>query len=72
MRAQQVLDDAEIRVTGIDALNKALGQPGAMRFLALVGRDPTDYVQISRRLYQGQTAQAIFRRAKTEWKRARR
>lgn len=72
MASQRVLDDAQIRVTGIEALNNALGHVGAMRFLALVGRDPTDYVRISRRLYRGQTAREIFHRAKAAWKTAKR
>ena len=72
MASQQLLDDTQIRVSGIDALNKVLGHAGAMRFLALVGRDPTDYVRISRRLYRGQTAHTIFQRAKAGWKRAAR
>ena len=72
MAPQQMLDDTQIRVGGIDALNKALGHTGAMRFLVLVGRDPTDYVKISRRLYRGQTVQGIFKRAEAGWKRARR
>ena len=51
------MDDAEIRVIGIEALNKALGPSAALRFLTLIRREPTDYVEISRRLYDGQTAE---------------
>jgi hypothetical protein len=66
MKAQG-LDDTEIRLKGIDALNKALGPSGALRFLTLFHRDRTDYVEISRRLYQGQTIDEIFERACANW-----
>ncbi len=62
------MDDTEIRIVGIDALNKALGPAAALRFLSLFHRDPTDYVEISQRLYAGQTIDEIFDRAKKQWK----
>jgi len=63
MTASQTMNDTDLRVNGIDALNKALGVSGALRFLTLIHREPTDYVQISRRLYEGQTVDEIFDRA---------
>lgn len=57
------VDDNTIRLNGIEALNKALGHSDALRFLALLHREPTDYVEISRRLYDGQTVDEIFGRA---------
>ncbi|MER3446948.1 MAG: hypothetical protein C4291_08945 [Candidatus Dadabacteria bacterium] len=62
------MNDAEIRIIGIEALNKALGPTAAFRFLTLIQREPTDYVKISRRLYKGQTIDDIFDRAKKHWK----
>ena len=62
------MDDAEIKISGIEALNKALGPSAALRFLTLIRREPTDYVEISQRLYNGQTAEEIFERAKKNWK----
>jgi hypothetical protein len=59
------MDDAEIRVRGLDALYKALGPARAHKFLAMF-REPTDYVKISRRLYEGQSIEEIFDRAKKE------
>lgn len=59
MKAQQ-FDDAEIKFKGIEALNKALGPSAALRFLTMFHREPTDYVEISRRLYEGQTIDEIF------------
>ena len=59
----QTLNDVEIRANGILALNKALGPTAALRFLTLISREPTDYVAISRRLYEGQSVAEIYRRA---------
>ena len=61
------MNDTELRISGIEALNKALGPAAALRFLALLHREPTDYVEISRRLYNGQTVDDIFERAKERW-----
>jgi hypothetical protein len=59
----QTMNDNELRRNGIEALNKALGVSGAFRFLALLHREPTDYVKVSRRLYKRQTVDDIFSRA---------
>jgi len=61
------MDDTEIRMRGIEALNKVLGPAAALRFLTLLHSEPTDYVEISRRLYEGQTIEEIFDRAKKQW-----
>jgi hypothetical protein len=60
------MDDAEIRARGLDALYRALGPARAHKFLAMFHREPTDYVEISRRLYEGQSIEEIFDRAKKE------
>ena len=60
------IDVAEIRARGLDALYKALGPARAHKFLAMFHREPTDYVEISRRLYEGQSIEEIFDRAKKE------
>jgi len=64
----RMMDDTEIRISGIEVLNKALGPATALRFLTLLHREPTDYVEISRRLYKGQTVEEIFDRAREHWK----
>jgi len=64
----KVMDDAEIRFRGIDALNKALGVTAALRFLTLLHRESTDYVEVSRQLYKGQTIDEIFERARKQGK----
>jgi len=68
MARVNIMNDTEIRISGIDALNKALGPAAALRFLTLLHREPTDYVEISRRLYEGQTIDEIFGRARKQWK----
>ena len=60
------MDDAEIRARGLDALYRALGPARAHKFLAMFHREPTDYVEISRRIYEGQSIEEIFDRAKKE------
>ncbi|MDD2710464.1 MAG: hypothetical protein PHV34_20995 [Verrucomicrobiae bacterium] len=57
--------DVDLKLNGIEALNKSLGPSGAMRFLSLLQREPTDYVAISRRLYRNQTVDGIFSRARS-------
>lgn len=64
MKARK-MGDAEIKLKGIDSLNKALGPAAALRFLALLHTEPTDYVEISRDLYQGQTIEQILARARS-------
>lgn len=64
----KAMDEAELRVLGIEALNKALGPAEALRFLALFHHEPTDYVEISKKLYEGQTVEEIFKRAKEHWR----
>jgi hypothetical protein len=64
------MTDQEVRLSGIEALNKALGVSGALRFLTMVHREPTDYVDVSRRIYEGQTLDEVFERAKAAWSKA--
>ena len=64
----KIMDDTEIRFKGIEALYKSLGATATLRFLTLLHREPTDYVEISKCLYNGQTIDEIFKRAKTHWR----
>ena len=68
MEKTGIMDDTEIRINGIEVLNKTLGPAAALRFLTLLHHEPTDYVEISRRLYEGQTIEEIFERARKRWK----
>ena len=67
-KTNKIMDDTELRIAGIEALTKVLGPASTLRFLTLLHRDPTDYVEISRRLYKGQTLEEIFQRATKYWK----
>ena len=53
--AAMTVNDTELRIKGIEALNRDLGPVLALRFLSLLHREPTDYVDVSRRLYAGQS-----------------
>jgi len=64
----KTMDDAQIKFKGIEALNKTLGPAAALKFLTMLHREPTDYVEISRKLYKGQTVEDIFKRANKQWK----
>lgn len=64
----KTMNDAEIKFKGIEALNKTLGPAAALKFLTMLHREPTDYVEISHKLYEGQTIEEIFKRAKKHWK----
>ena len=68
MEKVKEMDDTEIIISGIEVLNKSLGVTNALRFLSLLHNEPTDYVEISQRLYDGQTIEEIFDRAKKNWK----
>lgn len=63
----KIANDMEIRTNGILALNKELGPSAALRFLSLLSHEPTDYVAISRSLYENQTVDDIFERAHKNW-----
>jgi hypothetical protein len=55
--------NVDIKVKGIEALNNADSIAGALKFLTLLNREPTNYVEISRHLYQNQSIDEIFARA---------
>ncbi|NCO37444.1 MAG: hypothetical protein COZ06_11955 [Armatimonadetes bacterium CG_4_10_14_3_um_filter_66_18] len=59
--------DTELAITGIELLNRGLGATAALRFLSLLHRNPTDYVTVSRRLYEGQSIDEIVARARAQW-----
>lgn len=67
MTQTQVMNDTELRISGIEVLYETLGPTATLRFLALFQREPTDYVEISQRIYKGQTVDEIFERAQQHW-----
>lgn len=46
------LTDTEIRVNGLSALITALGEVQAERFISLILREPFDYTQWQRKLWE--------------------
>ena len=67
MKDKTMIDDQEILLKGIEALNQSLGATGALRFLSILQKNSTDYVDISQQLYQDQTIDDIFERANENW-----
>ena len=63
-----MMNDTELRISGIEALYKALGPTKTLRFLSLFQGEATDYIEISRRIYEEQTIDEIFERAEQHWK----
>ena len=49
MSDEKTMDDRELQTRGIKALNEAVGPSAALSFLGGLGRQPSDYVDISRR-----------------------
>jgi hypothetical protein len=62
------LNDAQLRVKALATLKQELGMAATLRFLALINQNSTDYVEISRQIYEGQQLDEIFSRAKQNWK----
>jgi len=66
--AALTVNDTELRIKGYEALNRDLGPVLALRFLSLLHREPTDYVDVSRRVYAGQSIDEICDRAEKQWR----
>ena len=61
------MTDTEVTIKGIEALQKSLGSADTWRFLSSIHSDATDYVKVSRQIYQEQTIDEIYSRAKQNW-----
>jgi hypothetical protein len=66
-RRTKAMDEAELRVLGINALNKALGPSEALRFRSHFHREQEDSIDVSRKLYENQSRDEIFKRAEEHW-----
>ena len=64
----QTVNDTQLRVKAIAALKKELGMAATLRFLSLMNQNSTDYVEVSRQIYEEQQLDEIFSRAKENWK----
>lgn len=62
MDLPMAVNDTELRIKGIEVLNRELGPVLALRFLSLLHREPTDYVEVSRRHYVGQNIDEVIAR----------
>jgi hypothetical protein len=56
------MTDDQLRQTGLEALEGRLGLVDALRFLALVRREPFDYETWREKTFAGLTADELFRR----------
>ncbi len=59
--------DGEIRRLGLEVLNDILGITDSIRFLALISREPTDSVEWSQHLFEGETVEGIHHKALRHW-----
>lgn len=58
-----MITDAEIKVQGMKALNLALGEIGAEKFVTLLLRAPFDYTQWQRQLWPGKSVAELSQAA---------
>lgn len=57
------LTDTEIRINGITALIASLGEVQAERFISLILREPFDYTQWQRKLWEDTGLEVLSRMA---------
>ena len=57
------IPDDELKRRALEILSQTLGPVAAVRFAAMLEREPTDYVEVSRKLYENETVDSIFERA---------
>lgn len=67
MNEKLTISNTELTIRGIEALQESLGSASTWRFLSLIHGDATDYVKISQQLYQDQSIDEIYNRAKQNW-----
>ncbi len=58
-----MITDTEIKLKGIEALIKALGEVHAERFITLILREPFDYTPWQRNLWPEKSVNALSREA---------
>ena len=58
-----MITDTEVKIKGIRALTDTLGKVGAERFIALIQREPFDYTNWQRTLWEGQSVVETSRNA---------
>ena len=69
MRTDTVMrNDTLIRKEGMRALNERLNLVEAERFITLILREPFDYTEWQRDLYEGMLVDELSRKAEETWK----
>ncbi len=58
-----MITDTEVKIKGVQALTKSLGNVGAERFIALIQREPFDYTKWQRTLWENESVEEISRNA---------
>ncbi len=58
-----MITDTEVKIKGVQALTKSLGNVGAERFIALIQREPFDYTKWQRILWEDQSIEEISSKA---------
>ncbi len=54
-----MISDTEIKVKGFKALSTALGEVEAERFITLILKEPFDYTQWQKKLFEGKSIEEI-------------
>ncbi|MEW6238373.1 MAG: hypothetical protein AB1656_23560 [Candidatus Omnitrophota bacterium] len=57
-----MITDTEVKIKGFQALTKSLGSVGAERFIALIQREPFDYTQWQRTLWEDASVEEVSRK----------
>ena len=57
------ITDTEVKVKGVEALISALGEVNAEKFISLIMREPFDYTEWQRTLWQDKTVEEISKMA---------
>jgi len=65
MSMTKTLEDEALRNRGIEALHQILGPVQALRFLALLSREPFDYATWREKYFAGKSLDDILGEAKT-------
>ena len=58
-----MITDTEVKIKGVRALTEVLGKVDAERFIALIQREPFDYTNWQRTLWEGHSVEEISRNA---------
>lgn len=61
------MHNAKLNIKNTEILNNTICPHAALRFVTLLDREYTDYIEISSRFYENQTIDEIFERARMNW-----